>query len=409
MDEKWYEPETDLSEWKDIEMPGYWEDLAPELAHHDGAVWFRRTFDLPEGFSGDKYLIALNQLDDYDIAWVNGVKVGETFGRHNFRNYFVDAKILKPVGNVLVVRIVDTGGEGGFSTSAFWGNALIRGTWKYRKGMVLDSATFPKVSLPNVSPFSSPGVLFNSNIAPLTHTPIKGVIWYQGESNADRAYEYRGLFPTMIQDWRRHWGQGDFPFLFVQLANYREEPAQPQPSSWAELREAQTLALQLPNTGMAVAIDIGEAGDIHPRNKVEVGRRLCRAALRVLGIDHGQDGVGSGPLYASHRIEGDRFVIWFEQVGSGLMTPDKYGYVRGFEMAGKDSVFHWAQARIEGETVEVFCEAVSEPVAVRYGWADNPGKIDLYNAAGLPASPFRTDDWPGMTKDKKFDASAARF
>lgn len=405
--EKWYKPDTDLSEWKAMAVPGFWEENEPEeLAQHDGAVWFRTTFDLPEGFSDEKYLLALNQLDDYDIAWVNGVKVGETFGRHNFRNYYVDAKVLKPTGNVLVVRAFDIGGKGGFSTSAFWGNPLIWGPWTYRKGIAIDADIFPEVNLPNVSPFSSPGVLYNANIAPLTRLPIKGVIWYQGESNADRAYEYRKLFPALIRDWRQKWGQGDFPFLFVQLANHRAEPDVPKPSTWAELREAQALALKLPNTGMAITIDIGEADDIHPRNKAEVGRRLCLSALKVA---YGQDLVASGPLYASHRIEDNRFLISFESVGTGLTTPDKYGYVRGFQVAGQNRVFHWAQAKIKEGTVIVSCDEVPEPVAVRYGWADNPGELDLRNSAGLPAAPFRTDDWQGITQDKTFDPTAARF
>lgn len=401
---KWYEPTTDLSQWKEALVPGYWEET--ELGPHDGAVWFRREFDLPPEFSEKKFLISLNQIDDYDIAWVNGHKIGETFGRHNFRNYTVDSSLLKATGNVLVVRAFDLGGFGGFSTHAFWGNPIILGKWHYRVGAKIDPITFPEVDMPNASPFSSPGVLYNANIAPLTRFPIKGVIWYQGESNAGRASEYRDLFPALIQDWRAKWGQGNFPFLFVQLANYGVEPLEPVESTWAELREAQTAALELSNTGMAVTIDIGEAGDIHPRNKAEVGRRLGAAALKVA---YQQKNIHSGPLYRTHTLQDSTVIIDFEHTGKGLQTPDKYGYVKGFQIAGAGKVFHWARAHIKGNQVIVSSDAVPNPVAVRYGWADNPGKIDLYNSAGLPASPFRTDTWDGITAGKKFDHTVARF
>jgi sialate O-acetylesterase len=240
-----------------------------------------------------------------------------------------------------------------------------------------------------------PAGLYNGMIAPLIPYAIQGAIWYQGESNAGRAYQYRKLFPAMIQDWRQAWGQGDFPFLFVQLANWLEIKTDPVESSWAELREAQSMTLSLPKTAMAVAIDIGEADDIHPKNKQEVGRRLALAARSI----YGQEMVYSGPIYTSMKIENAKIRLHFKYADGGLMA--KGGEtLKGFSIAGKDHKFVWAQAKIDGDTVVVWSDAVPDPVAVRYAWADNP-VCNLYNNAGLPASPFRTDKLPGVTADKQ--------
>ena len=233
-------------------------------------------------------------------------------------------------------------------------------------------------------------------IAPLSPYTIRGAIWYQGESNASRAYQYRELFPTMIKSWWKAWRLGDFPFLFVQLANFREVKEEPGESDWAELREAQSMTLDLPNTGMAVIIDIGEADDIHPKNKQDVGKRL---ALWALANSYGKDVVYSGPLYTSMERKGSKIVLHFDHVGGGLVAGgDKP--LKGFAIAGADQKFVWADARIVGDTVVVGSESVKDPVAVRYAWADNP-ICNLYNKAGLPASPFRTDAWPGVTVDNR--------
>lgn len=244
-----------------------------------------------------------------------------------------------------------------------------------------------------------PAALFNAMIAPLVPYGIKGAIWYQGESNAGRAYQYRKLFPAMITDWREKWGQGDFPFFFVQLANYMERKDQPADSAWAELREAQSMTLSLPNTGQAVIIDIGEAGDIHPKNKQDVGKRLALAALKVA---YGKnDVVYSGPTFKAVKFEGDKATVAFENVGGGLQAHG--GELKGFAIAGEDRVFKWAKAEIrDGEPGVVVLSSpdVPAPKAVRYAWADNP-EATLYNAEGLPASPFRTDDWPGVTENNQ--------
>jgi sialate O-acetylesterase len=230
--------------------------------------------------------------------------------------------------------------------------------------------------------------LWNGMIAPLVPFAIRGTIWYQGESNASRAWQYATLFPQMIGEWRQAWAQGEFPFLFVQLANFRPEE-KTDGVTWAELREAQRRTLSLPHTAMAVTIDIGESGDIHPRNKKEVGRRLSLAAkARVYGLE----GVDSGPLFRSESVEGDALRLHFDHAG-GLVAK---GDLVGFEVAGEDRRFHPAQARIDGETVLVTSPEVPRPVAARYAWADDP-PVSLFNAAGLPASPFTTNDWPWQT------------
>jgi sialate O-acetylesterase len=233
-------------------------------------------------------------------------------------------------------------------------------------------------------------------IAPLIPYGIQGAIWYQGESNASRAYQYRKLFPIMIKSWRKSWGLGDFPFGFVQLANFRAIKDEPAESDWAELREAQTMTLGLPNTGMAVIIDIGEADDIHPRNKQDVGKRL---ALWALAKTYGHRVDYSGPMYSSMEIKGDTVTLHFDHVGDGLVAKGG-GPLKGFAVAGSDRQFVWADAAIKGGKVVVRSDAVKQPVAVRYAWADNP-VCNLYNEAGLPASPFRTDTWPGVTIDRK--------
>lgn len=237
-----------------------------------------------------------------------------------------------------------------------------------------------------------PANLYNAMIAPLVPYAIRGAIWYQGESNASQAYQYRKLFPTMILDWRRAWREGDFPFLFVQLANFRS--GWTDPKAWAELREAQLMTLSLPNTGMAVAIDIGETYDIHPKNKQAVGRRL---ALPALAIAYDQKVVFSGPIYQSMIIEGSRIRLRFNHVGGGLVA--KRGTLKGFVIAGENRRFVWADAKIEGDTVVVRSHAIKYPVAVRYAWWNDPAGCNLYNVEGLPASPFRTDTWPGVTAE----------
>ena len=244
-------------------------------------------------------------------------------------------------------------------------------------------------------------VLFNGMIAPMQMLSIKGAIWYQGESNVMRAYQYRKLFPLLITDWRRGWGQGDFPFLYVQLANYvpdkskPDHPAEPEESAWAELREAQSKALSLPRTGMAVTIDLGEPRDIHPKNKQDVGHRQALSALKVA---YGQDIVASGPEFKTMKVIGSQVEIEFQNAADGLVSHGEE--IKGFAVAGADKKFVWAQGRIDRSKIVVTSAEVNVPVAVRYAWGDNP-EGNLFNRAGLPASPFRTDNWTGITTENR--------
>jgi sialate O-acetylesterase len=343
-----------------------------------------------------------------DTTWVNGVKVGthnESGQWQIARKYKVPAGIVKRGRNVIVVQVLDTGGGGGIYGEPEQMNLRQAGTdaaislagpWRHKVGYDLASMP-PRPQAPAwFNNPNAPTVLYNGMIAPLIPLGIRGAIWYQGESNAGRAYQYRELFPLMISNWRQDWGQGPFPFLFVQLANYMATQPEPADSAWAELREAQMMTLSLPNTGMATIIDIGEADDIHPRNKQDVGKRL---ALWALAKTHGKAIGWSGPLYRSRKVRDDEIVVHFDHVNGGLVAQGGQP-LKGFAIAGADRQFLWADARIEGDTVVVRSDEVSRPVAVRYAWADNP-VCNLYNGAGLPASPFRTDDWPGITTGKK--------
>ncbi len=402
-------PDLDDSGWQEMELPVLWEQAG--LANFDGLVWFRKTIDVPESWAGKEAVLELGPIDDMDTTWVNGVKVGAHMEPGQWlvaRQYKVAAGIIKAGRNVIVVQVLDTGGGGGIYGQAeqmrvklagAGADAAISPAGKWRYKVSSDMASMPP--LPKqptwVNNPNAPTVLYNGMIAPLIPFAIRGAIWYQGESNADRAYQYRQLFPAMIEDWRRSWGGGKFPFLFVQLANFMAVKPEPGESAWAELREAQCMTLSQPQTGMATIIDIGDAIDIHPKNKQDVGRRL---ALWALANTYGRENVArSGPLYKSMKIKDGRVVVRFDHVDGGLVAKGG-GPLTGFAIAGADRKFVWAEAEIQGKTVVVRSDRVSKPMAVRYAWADNP-VCNLYNGAGLPASPFRTDEWPGVTAGRK--------
>ena len=252
-----------------------------------------------------------------------------------------------------------------------------------------------------VSPNAYPTLLFNGMINPIIPFSIQGAIWYQGETNAGRSYQYRKAFPLMIQDWRQRFGQGDFPFYFVQLASFNASNGNSaKGSGWAELREAQTATLALPNTGMAVTMDVGESKDIHPRNKQDVGARLAAIALNNI---YGVKREFSGPMYQSFTTDGNKILISFAHADNGLVVKDKYGYLKGFEIAGADKKFYYAKADVKNNQVIVYSDSVSSPVAVRYGWADDMPEVNLYNKDGFPASPFRTDTWKGVTEENRYE------
>ncbi len=247
----------------------------------------------------------------------------------------------------------------------------------------------------SIRPNDIPTLLYNGMINPIINYSILGVIWYQGEANAKNAFQYRTRFPNMISDWRNKWDNQDMGFYFVQLANFRKANPNPGSSTWAELREAQTMTLSLHKTGMAVIIDIGEADNIHPRNKQDVGLRLAFAALHDT---YGKDVVYSGPVYKSMAVEGAEVTVEFDHLGSGLMISDEDGIVKGFAIAGEDQQYYWADGKVVDNKVILSSDLVENPVAIRYAWADNPDTANLYNKEGLPAGPFRTDEWKGITE-----------
>lgn len=398
----WADPQTDTAAWAEMALPAFWQNAGHA---YSGVFWFRREVEVPAAWAGRDLVLNLGPCDKNDITYFNNEQIGSlTMEERNDawatpRVYTVPGRLVRAGRNTIAVRVfsnIYNGGMHGLESQYALSlpdapeSALpLAGAWRYQIehnfGLVQPAAApaQPPVSgNPN-----TPGVLYNAMIAPLVPYGIRGAIWYQGESNADRGEEYRTLFPTMIRDWRARWGEGDFPFYFVQLANFMHDAAEPGEYRWAELREAQTMTLSLPMTGMAVIMDIGDPDDIHPTNKQDVGKRLAYNALQQT---YGMDVVPCGPLYRAMTSEGNAIRLQFDHVAGGLMARE--GGLRGFAIAGADRHFVWANAAIDGDTVVVSSPRVPAPVAVRYGWSNNPA-ITLYNSAGLPASPFRTDDW----------------
>ena len=394
-------PQLDHTTWDTMSIPSQWEQSG--MPDFDGIVWFRKKITLSSGWASTGGTLSLGPIDDADITWINGIEIGRTDRYDAKRRYKIAPSTLKPGENTITVRVLDTGGGGGlygspeelglFSDNSSLDSISLQGTWKYSAALELANLPPP----PRPTPLQhTPSVLYNAMIHPLIPYKIKGVIWYQGESNASRAYQYRSLFTALIDDWRQEWNE-NIAFHFVQLANFQQKQKLPvEKETWPELREAQTMALQLPNTGMAVAIDIGEADDIHPRNKQDVGYRL---ALNALHKNYDFPIVPTGPIYKSMQIDGDSIKILFDYAESGLLTKNGEEPV-GFAIAGQDQVFYWGEAILRGNEAIIHNDQVPSPVAVRYGWANNP-ITNVQNAENLPVSPFRTDDWPGITINSK--------
>ena len=394
----------DDSQWKDVQLPARIDNQG--YGYYNGFIWVRRTFDIPANFAGKNLKLELGSVDDNDDTYFNGEHIGHTDGVGENRIYTIPARLVKAGKAVLTVRILNTGGYVGImrdngimlsiNKKSPAANEVIslNGTWKS-----LASTTFKQlpprprntVNEPNIA-----SVLYNAMIHPLIPYAIKGAIWYQGEANEGRAYQYRELLPTMINDWRKQWGY-NFPFYIAQLASFRKQATEPGDAWWAEVREAQMMTTNLENTGIICLTDIGDANDIHPKNKQEVGRRL---ALVARAKTYGEQVVYSGPVYKGYRIEGNTIRISFCHTDGGLKTNDGDVKIKGFAIAGLDHKFHWADARIDGNDIIVSSPDVTFPIAVRYAWADNPN-CNLCNGEGLPAFPFRTDDWPGLTINRK--------
>ncbi|GDY23691.1 9-O-acetylesterase [Verrucomicrobiota bacterium] len=397
------DPNLDTSDWLDIAVPKPWEETGiAELKDFDGMVWFRHTVDIPATWSGKDLLLVLSVVHDADVVWFNGTVLGSK-GTPGLRNYLVDASLVKPGKNLLAAAIVNAKGPGGFCSHASnitlrpavnpgTNQVRIAGTWKAKRGPAFADlpAPFP---IPRVGHYKTIASLYNGMIAPLVPYGIKGALWYQGEANGPFWLQYRRLLPTLIADWRQRFAVGDFPFLIVSLANLNAEQTKPIEPGWAEIRESQwRTARTVPNTGLAMTIDIGNPKDIHPRNKQEVGRRLSLVARKLV---YGETNlVHSGPEFTEMQVElpkGDKVRLYFKNVGSGLMIRPGDKKLTGFVCAGFDRNWAWADAVIEGNTVVISSPEVPEPKYVRYGWAWNP-IVNLYNKEGLPAITFRTDE-----------------
>ena len=380
----WYLPTTDASQWDSITLPLSWEDSG--MGTYDGVMWYQKVIDLPEDWAGKEAVINMGPIDDQDTTWINGIKIGNKSVWTDQRTYQIPTTVLKAGRNVIAVRVLDTGGGGGFRgkpeqmsincPTAEQKVISLATEWKYKA--TADKLTFISMPTRPIDNPNMPTVLYNGMLAPLQPYAIRGVIWYQGESNNNRTKQYQTLFPLMIKDWRNRWQQGNFPFLFTQIAPYKDMSP--------EIREAQMLTLyKSPNTAMAVTTDVGDANDIHPIDKRPVGERLALAA-EALAYDHKIE--YSGPLYSGVEINGNKATLSFNHIGSGLMAKD--GPLKGFVIAGPDKEFKPANAEIQGDKVVVWNDEIAEPVAVRYGWANVPD-VNLFNKEGLPASPFRTD------------------
>jgi sialate O-acetylesterase len=382
----------DDSGWPTVEMPRLIKDFG--IGPYEGMVWLRKKIILPESFSGKDLTLYLGHPEMNYSMYFNGEEICKTIWNSDPKqSYTIPAKLIRKGENTISLRIAMLWGGGGLNPPAEGINITdgtikisLAGKWRYQKDL--------EPGLPQIKNYQNyPSLLFNAMINPVIPFGIKGFLWYQGEANEAEAYNYRKLFPMLIDDWRKRWKQGDLPFLYVQLANFKKRKPLPSESEWAELREAQTLTLSQANTGMACIIDIGEADNIHPKNKQEVGWRL---ALNANKLVYKQNVTASGPLYKSYRKEKNRIYISFANASAGLRSKDAKE-IKGFSIAGNDHQFYWAKATIKGKYVVVYADQVQDPQAVRYAWADNP-ECNLINFEGLPAIPFRTDNWKGITQ-----------
>ncbi len=371
-------------DWGTIQAPGYWEKQG--LAGLDGVVWYRKEVDIPASWAGKAVTLSLGTIDDDDVTYFDGKEVGKTVGFNVTRKYTIPANLVKAGKSAITIQISDLQGDGGL-----YGDAAnlymecngqrisLAGDWNYRIG--IDMAEMPPMpSSPDHS--GHPSVLYNGMVNPLINYPIQGVIWYQGENNVGRNQQYSVLFKTLINDWRQKWGT-NLPFYFVQLAGFMEPKTVQPESQWAYLREAQATALHLDNTGMVVATDIGDANDIHPKNKQEVGRRL---ALNALSKTYHKPMVADAPVMTNYTIEGNQIVINFNQPLERPSEP-----IQGFIVQKPNGEFVLGNVKwLNSTTLSVSADGVQLPVAVRYNWADCPGGT-LYGVDGLPVAPFRTD------------------
>ncbi|MFZ4647715.1 MAG: sialate O-acetylesterase, partial [Gemmataceae bacterium] len=398
---KYVDPSYDFGGWRKNDPMGQWE--WKDMRGFTGQGYMTRTVDIPEEMASAQTTLGLAENDSPNKIYINGKLVSEGV-LPGMRKITLPANTWKAGQNRILVKMgtmVDPSWYGlglrGSGSDLYVADNLQRislagGDWQLMPAFAEKHEY--KRFMNNVAVS-----IYNAMIAPLEPMAMRGVLWYQGESNAGRSYQYRQSFPLLITDWRQKFGQ-NMSFYFVQLANYGSNQSSNQGSGWAELREAQTMTLSLPKTGMAVITDIGNPKDIHPTNKQDVGHRL---ALNALKFDYGQNINYSSPTYEGMKVEGDKAIITFKHVADGLVAKDKYNYLKGFEIAGDDKVFYYAQAEIKGNMVIVSHPNVPKPVSVRYAWADSPDDANLFSSDGLPVNSFRTDTWPGVTAKAKFE------
>jgi sialate O-acetylesterase len=387
----WFDTTFVPDGWKKFWLPGYWADQG--VKGLNGVVWFRKEIIVPASMTGKSAKLFMGRIVDADKVYVNGILSGSITYQYPPRRYDLPSGLLKPGKNIITVRLTNNSGKGGFVPDKPYyltagGESIdLRGEWLYKVGQVFRSGLLMGGS-PVFSMQSEPTGLYNTMVAPAINYKIKGFLWYQGEANTSKPSEYQYLLPALIGDWRDKWKQGELPFLYVQLPNFMEVQYLPSESQWAELRSGQLKSLSVPNTAMAVTIDVGEWNDIHPLEKKIVGERLALAARKLAYGNN--EVVFSGPVFKSARTEGNKIVIEFESTGSGLIV--KGGEeLDQFAVAGADKKFVWASAGIDGNHIIVWSDEISDPVYVRYAWADNPEGAKLYNAEGLPASPFEAN------------------
>ena len=384
---RWSDPACSTSAWDTMHVPGYWITASP--GNVNGVVWFRREFTVPVRTADSAGVLLLGRIVDADSVFINGRFVGGIGSQYAPRMYRIPERTLRAGANTIVIRVVNFNRRGGFVPGKRYAlmvggqEIALDGVWRCRLGASAEPLE------DRVFTGKIPTGLFNSMIAPLRQWRIKGVLWYQGESNTSRACEHYPLFSLLIRDWRTSWQRPELPFIYVQLPNFMEVNTETTTYDWALFRESQSKASSISGTGMAVSIDIGEGNDIHPVNKKDLGYRLALAARRVV---YGETGiVSSGPILSSVRITRGKVILNFSSTGRGLTARGGAG-LRCFEICGNDGVYVPAEARIDHGTVVVWSHEVASPVAVRYAWANDPEGANLYNKEGLPASPFRTSD-----------------
>lgn len=387
--EKWANPAYVPKGWKRFSIPGFWEDQG--LRDLNGVVWFRREIEIPSSLAGLPAKLFMGRIVDADQVFVNGEQVGNITYQYPPRRYNVKNGLLKSGKNLIIIRVTNTAGKGGFVPDKPYelivGDQTVdlQGDWTYKVGEVFP----PILEKPAPSNFT-PTALYNAMIAPFTSYSLKGFVWYQGETNVWKPEIYEQLLPALAKDWRTQFKQPDIPFLYVQLPGFQDRTMLPAESNMAVLRDGQLKSLSIPRSGMAVTLELGEWNDIHPLTKKPIGERLALAARKLA---YGEDIVSSGPIYESNQIEGNRIRIRFRETGSGLsINKTDEDELMQFAIAGKGKKFVWAKAIIERNTVVVWSDEITEPMYVRYAWADNPEGANLINVEGLPASPFRTDN-----------------